>query len=63
VIEAYRTPDARFDRLPGYEFEPRYATVDGLRLHYVDEGAGAPVLQEDRGEAVAERIARFLAET
>jgi haloalkane dehalogenase len=44
VTEAYRTPDARFERLPGYELEPRYATVDGLRMHYVDEGAGAPVL-------------------
>lgn len=33
-----RTPDARFATLPGYPFEPHYATVDGLRMHYVDEG-------------------------
>jgi haloalkane dehalogenase len=38
-----RTPDDRFVNLPGYPFEPRYATVvaDGLdpvRMHYVDEG-------------------------
>ena len=40
----YRTPDERFDGLPGWEFAPRYAEQDGLRLHYVDEGAGDPVL-------------------
>jgi haloalkane dehalogenase len=43
-VDAYRTPDERFDGLPGYAFEPHYVEQDGLRLHYVDEGAGAPVL-------------------
>lgn len=33
-----RTADERFDDLAGYAFEPHYATVDGLRMHYVDEG-------------------------
>lgn len=33
-----RTPDECFEGLPGWEFEPHYATVDGLRVHYVDEG-------------------------
>jgi haloalkane dehalogenase len=43
--EIFRTPDERFASLPGFEgFEPRYADVDGLRLHYVDEGAGRPVV-------------------
>jgi haloalkane dehalogenase len=43
---AYRTPDERFESLPGYDFEPRYLDQDGLRMHYVDEGEGdgAPVL-------------------
>ncbi len=40
----YRTPDERFDGLPGYAFEPHYVEQDGLRMHYVDEGDGAPVL-------------------
>jgi haloalkane dehalogenase len=40
----YRTPDDRFAGLPGYAFAPRYVEQDGLRLHYVDEGAGDPVL-------------------
>jgi haloalkane dehalogenase len=34
-----RTPEARFENLPDYPFEPNYAEVgDGLRMHYVDEG-------------------------
>ena len=37
-VDAYRTPDERFEGLPGYDFEPRYVEVDGLRMHYVDEG-------------------------
>jgi haloalkane dehalogenase len=40
----YRTPDERFDGLPGWDFEPRYLEQDGLRMHYVDEGEGDPVL-------------------
>jgi haloalkane dehalogenase len=43
-MDAYRTPDERFDGLPGWELAPRYLEQDGLRMHYVDEGAGAPVL-------------------
>ena len=33
-----RTPDERFAGLPGYPFKPHYVTLDGLRLHYVDQG-------------------------
>ena len=33
-----RTPDERFANLPDFPFEPNYAVVDGLRMHYVDEG-------------------------
>ena len=39
-----RTPDSRFDALPGFDFAPHYAEVpcgDGsgsLRVHYLDEG-------------------------
>jgi len=44
VPEVFRTPDERFADLPGYAFEPRYAEVDGLRMHYLDEGAGDPVV-------------------
>jgi haloalkane dehalogenase len=43
-VTAYRTPDERFRSLTGYPFEPHYVEQDGLRMHYVDEGAGDPVL-------------------
>ena len=43
-IDVYRTPDERFDHLPDYAFEPHYLEQDGLRMHYVDEGSGEPVL-------------------
>jgi haloalkane dehalogenase len=37
-MKALRTPDARFENLPDYDFEPHYMDVDALRMHYVDEG-------------------------
>jgi haloalkane dehalogenase len=43
-VNVYRTPDERFAELPGYTFEPHYVEQDGLRMHYVDEGHGDPVL-------------------
>ncbi len=41
-----RTPEERFDHLPDYPFEPHYADIGELRMHYVDEGPadGAVVL-------------------
>jgi len=44
VADVFRTPDQRFADLPGYAFEPHYAEVDDLRMHYVDEGEGDPVV-------------------
>jgi haloalkane dehalogenase len=43
-MNAYRTPDERFAGLPGFEFAPNYLDQDGLRMHYLDEGEGPPVL-------------------
>jgi haloalkane dehalogenase len=43
-MDVFRTPDERFAALPGYEYEPRYVEVDGLRLHHLDEGSGETVL-------------------
>jgi len=39
-----RTPEERFAGLPGYAFEPHYLDLDGVRVHYVDEGGGEVVL-------------------
>ena len=43
-MDVFRTPDERFEGLPGFDYEPHYADVDGLRLHYLDEGSGSPVV-------------------
>jgi haloalkane dehalogenase len=43
-VDVERTPDERFSGLPDYPFAPNWLEADGLRMHYVDEGSGAPVL-------------------
>jgi len=43
-VDALRTPDDRFASLPNYDLAPHYVDVDGLRVHYVDEGSGPVVL-------------------
>ena len=37
-MDVLRTPDERFADLPGFPFAPHYVEVDGLRMHYLDEG-------------------------
>ena len=41
--EVLRTPDRRFESLPGFLYTPRYVDTlpayEGLRMHYVDEGS------------------------
>ena len=44
MADLFRTPDERFDGLQGYGFDPHWHSVDGLRLHYVDEGRGDAVV-------------------
>ena len=45
MVAAVRTPEESFAALPGYAFAPHYvadlAGYEGLRLHYLDEGAPA----------------------
>jgi haloalkane dehalogenase len=50
-VKVLRTPDARFENLPGWPFAPHYVEVPdaergSLRIHYADEGpsSAAPVL-------------------
>jgi len=50
-MKVLRTPDDRFQDLPGYRFEPNYVDVSDkkagtIRIHYVDEGpkGAEPVL-------------------
>ena len=37
-MEVLRTPDERFEKLPDYPFEPNWVEVEGIDIHYVDEG-------------------------
>jgi haloalkane dehalogenase len=43
-MDAFRAPDEAFADLPDYGFEPHWLEQDGLRMHYLDEGEGDPVL-------------------
>ncbi len=38
TAEILRTPDSRFNALPGFPFAPRYSEFASLRVHHVDEG-------------------------
>jgi haloalkane dehalogenase len=49
--DAVRTPDERFEGLPGFDFAPHYLDWNGLRMHYLDEGPrDAPVFLLMHGE-------------
>ena len=37
----HRTSDARFENLDAYPWQPNYMYIDGLRVHYLDEGQGS----------------------
>lgn len=43
-VETVRTPEERLQGLPDFPFESRYREIDGLRLAYLDEGEGSPVV-------------------
>jgi haloalkane dehalogenase len=43
-MRVVRTPEERFQGLPDFPFESEYHEIDGLRLAYLDEGEGDPVV-------------------
>jgi len=65
-VNILRTPDERFDNLPGYPFEPVYTDVpDGagatLRVHHVDEGpSDGPTVLCMHGQPTWSYLYRFM---
>ncbi|HEX9697328.1 MAG TPA: haloalkane dehalogenase [Actinomycetota bacterium] len=50
-MQILRTPDERFQNLPGFAYVPNYLQAGELRIHYVDEGpADAPPVLMLHGE-------------
>ncbi|WP_332774914.1 tRNA adenosine(34) deaminase TadA [Polaromonas sp.] len=50
--DALRTPDAAFEGLPGYPWQPNYLSdlpaLAGLRMHYLDEGTSTDSVRTDQ---------------
>src|SRR5437764_1410666 len=39
-----RTPDERFDNLPDFPYQPHFVEINGMHIHYIDEGQGEVIL-------------------
>lgn len=60
-MKILRTPDDRFVDLPDYPFAAHYVEIDGLRMHYVDEGPrGGPVVLLLHGEPSWSFLYRYM---
>jgi len=56
-----RTPEKYFENIKDYSFQPNYIDVDGLRMHYVDEGSKtAPIVLLLHGEPTWSYLYRFM---
>lgn len=44
MSEVVRTPDEAFANLPDFPFTPNYFEWNNIRMHYLDEGEGKPVV-------------------
>jgi len=38
-VKYVRTPEERFENLKDFPYEPHYAIIEDLRMHYIDEGS------------------------
>jgi haloalkane dehalogenase len=43
-VSLIRTPEERFVDLPDFPYTPHYVDINGVRVHYVDEGKGEAIL-------------------
>src|ERR1051325_10322467 len=44
AMKIVKANSERFAGLPNFLFEPRFISTQGLQVHFVDEGAGEPIL-------------------
>ena len=44
MSETYRTPETQFDAIEGFDYEPVYTEISGLRLAHIEAGSGPTVL-------------------
>ena len=60
-VPVTRTPDSKFTGLVDFPFAPHYLDIDGLRMHYVDEGPrDAPVALLVHGMPMWSYLYRFM---
>jgi len=61
-IEFLRTPEERFEAVEDFDYSPRYAEIEGLRMAYLDEGSGASghTLLLPHGEPTWSYLYRFM---
>ena len=43
-MQILRTPEERFRDLPEFPYKPNYLDIEGVRVHYIDEGDGETIL-------------------
>ena len=41
-MKLLKTPEERFENLPDFPYEPHYLDVEGIKIHYLDEGPRSP---------------------
>ena len=62
-VPVTRTPDSNFTGLVDFPFAPHYLDIDGLRMHYVDEGPrDAPVALLVHGMRLYDELTELHAE-
>ncbi|HVR30414.1 MAG TPA: haloalkane dehalogenase, partial [Thermoanaerobaculia bacterium] len=57
-----RTPEERFEGLPGFDWTPRFVDIEGLRMAYLEAGGGGPSEPASGGPAASTRAEASRAE-
>ncbi len=51
-MDIIRTPEERFANLPDFPFEPNYLTIEGRRIHYVEQATAGEGGEQDQEQEV-----------